>query len=236
MYRVRAYSVAAPSSGSEAVLAPVVRSSTRSPVSGWDGTSVGMGVGSARRMRRLLRLTRHVRVDYMVTLTLPGEWSLESYRAAKRVLLERMRHLRRTGRVRGYVWWVEFQQRGAPHIHVYVRSSLHWYVLLRDLSRVWGFVNPAPNAVDIQRLQRRGMRYLAKYARKLSQKRAPYRARWGQWWRALGDLSLVVDEYCVPDASQARLDLLRMGFDRSTWSSYGVEWYTAVDPPGSDRR
>ena len=74
----------------------------------------------------------------MVTLTLPGDWLAvaptgQAFKAMFRAFLERWR--RAYGPWRG-VWKLEFQRRGAPHLHLY--SACPWSPEFREwLSRTW---------------------------------------------------------------------------------------------------
>lgn len=102
---------------------------------------------SRRRMTRTL-----AELDYsewsgqggvlaMVTLTLPGSWQVvaangRQFKALIRAFLERWR--RAIGSVRG-LWKLEFQKRGAPHLHMLVRvpAMVGTLVFEQWLSETW---------------------------------------------------------------------------------------------------
>lgn len=148
---------------------------------------------SRRRLREVaMDLGELERCDAMMTLTLPGEW--ESVCPNGRVFKRHVRAMRkRFGRYLdahgaeewGALWFLEFQERGAPHLH-----ACFWGVAELDVEelRSWlreawadvvGHSDPverakhlaAGTAWEVARTGHFG--YAAKYAGKMRQKRVP---------------------------------------------------------------
>ncbi|WP_134430929.1 rolling circle replication-associated protein [Mycobacterium ulcerans] len=93
------------------------------------------------------------RVPAMVTLTYPGDWEVVAPDGAsvkRHMVLWRKRFEREYGEPVRYIWKLEFQRRGAPHIHLWMapptspgrsrRGFAHW------LSETWAEVVDHPNA------------------------------------------------------------------------------------------
>jgi len=92
------------------------------------------------------------RVPAMVTLTYPGDWECVAPDGAsvkRHMMLWRKRFQREWGEPARYIWKLEFQRRGAPHIHLWMapphtegRSGR----MFRDwLSPVWADIVAHPN-------------------------------------------------------------------------------------------
>lgn len=82
----------------------------RGPIRGWTR-------GSIRRLRRVLS-NSGVQFRTFVHLTYPAEFPRDGL-IVKRHLKAFLEALRRLG-MRNYVWILEFQERGAPHVHLLV--------------------------------------------------------------------------------------------------------------------
>ncbi|BBA90283.1 hypothetical protein MPSD_50110 [Mycobacterium pseudoshottsii JCM 15466] len=93
------------------------------------------------------------RVPAMVTLTYPGDWEVVAPDGAsvkRHMVLWRKRFEREYGEPVRHIWKLEFQRRGAPHIHLWMapptspgrsrRGFAHW------LSETWAEVVDHPNA------------------------------------------------------------------------------------------
>lgn len=166
---------------------------------------------SARSRRRLAEVAHDLgelhAPDWMVTLTMPGEWQsvCPDGRVFKRHVLAWRRRLDRWLRRGGFdswsgLWFLEFQERGAPHLHVILwgpglcdlgaRAFAEW------VSASWAAVVGHRDPVEREKHLRAGTRvelmrrphfgYAVKYARKLEQKRVPDGFRdvgrfWGLW-------------------------------------------------------
>lgn len=95
------------------------------------------------------------RVPAMVTLTYPGDWEVVAPDGAtvkRHMVLWRKRFQREYGEPARYIWKMEFQRRGAPHIHLWMapptspgrsgRSFSQW------LSKAWALVVDHPDPVQ----------------------------------------------------------------------------------------
>lgn len=93
------------------------------------------------------------RVPAMVTLTYPGDWEIVAPGGAsvkRHMMLWRKRFQREYGEPARYIWKLEFQRRGAPHIHLWMappmspgrsgRGFAQW------LSETWAQVVDHPDA------------------------------------------------------------------------------------------
>ncbi|MGW8286476.1 MAG: rolling circle replication-associated protein, partial [Candidatus Deferrimicrobiaceae bacterium] len=100
---------------------------------------------SASARGRMVRFLRECEADYryMGTLTVAGEYSRdpEDFRAAVDAwLVAAMRQLKAAHQHdhdsidnASIFWWIEFQTRGAPHLHIYYTHFMPWY----DLAVRW---------------------------------------------------------------------------------------------------
>jgi hypothetical protein len=92
------------------------------------------------------------RIPAMITLTYPGDWDVVAPDGAsvkRHMVLWRKRFQREYGEAVRYIWKLEFQRRGAPHIHLWMappmspgrsgRSFTHW------LSEAWAQVVDHPD-------------------------------------------------------------------------------------------
>ncbi len=67
------------------------------------------------------------RVPAMVTLTYPGDWEVVAPDGAsvkRHMVLWRKRFQREYGEAARYIWKLEFQRRGAPHIHLWMAPPI----------------------------------------------------------------------------------------------------------------
>ncbi|MCV7437726.1 rolling circle replication-associated protein [Mycobacterium seoulense] len=95
------------------------------------------------------------RVPAMVTLTYPGHWEVVAPHGAsvkRHMVLWRKRFQREYGEPARYIWKLEFQRRGAPHIHLWMappmspgRSGLGFS---QWLSEAWSLVVDHPDPVQ----------------------------------------------------------------------------------------
>jgi hypothetical protein len=133
---------------------------------------------SDKSRRRLSLVARNVEgLTYLITLTYPDD-----YRAAVpdgRVLKAHMAALRKrlVRRGIGGLWFVEFQDRGAPHVHILTNGrvagwllSEWWYEVVRsgDEKHL-----RAGTGIERLRLKDGAARYASKYASKWEQKLVP---------------------------------------------------------------
>lgn len=126
--------------------------------------------------RRLRRFIDNYYTDFkgMVTLTYGADWP-EDGRVVKRHLSAFFEQLRRNMwfERQSLVWWLEFQHRGAPHIHMIVTS----WISKATVSKAWSRISGAPikTCTRVEQLRRPddAGAYAAKYAAKQEQKGVP---------------------------------------------------------------
>lgn len=157
---------------------------------------------SARSRLRLLHTVRntHVRFASMLTGTYPADFPLDG-RAVKKHLERLLKALRtRFGEAVSYVWFLEFQRRGAPHFHLLLAhppapGDRRW------LSSTWFRIVGSKDVrhlragTNFERLEKpdAAERYCAKYACKTHQKTVPDQfANVGRFWGASRDVKPVL--------------------------------------------
>lgn len=140
-----------------------VVSSTRRSNSGTDHCGAGAVITEWSRKSRSAMCRTFAELDYsplvesgripaMITLTYPGDWDVVAPDGAsvkRHMVLWRKRFQREYGEPARYIWKLEFQRRGAPHIHLWMappmlpgrsgRSFAHW------LSEAWAQVVDHPD-------------------------------------------------------------------------------------------
>lgn len=153
---------------------------------------VGGGIRSAvssfsraarRRMAFIFRNMEPPKI--MLTLTYPSVYSSDGKRV-KRDLDAFKKFLARRG-VRAVAWFLEFQERGAPHFHIFL-----WYPVSKDaISSAWyrivgsgdGRHLRAGTKVEWLRLKHAAAAYASKYALKSGQKEVPAKySNVGRFW------------------------------------------------------
>jgi len=147
--------------GDQAVVSPT----RRSPTENDHGPTGGFITKWSRKSRSAMcrtfaeldysPLVESGRVPAMVTLTYPGDWEAVAPDGAsvkRHMVLWRKRFQREYGEQARYIWKLEFQRRGAPHIHLWMapptspgRSGLTFSVWL---SETWAQVVDHPDAVQ----------------------------------------------------------------------------------------
>ncbi|RLI82946.1 MAG: hypothetical protein DRP01_09445 [Archaeoglobales archaeon] len=149
--------------------------------------------------RRLMFTALNSNVDFglMITLTYPRVFP-QSGKEVKANLRDFLRHMRKRafyGQFE-YLWFLEFQKRGAPHIHILCDLSLPCDVRERRemyacVSMLWAASVATTNVDHLKagtrterlRSQDGGRRYVAKYASKTEQKKVPVNFQdVGRWW------------------------------------------------------
>lgn len=93
------------------------------------------------------------RVPAMVTLTYPGDWEVVAPDGAsvkRHMVLWRKRFQREYGELARYIWKLEFQRRGAPHIHLWlappISSGRSGRGFAQWLSETWAQIVDHPDA------------------------------------------------------------------------------------------
>lgn len=190
---------------------------------------------SSRSRRRLAEVAHDLgelhTPELMVTLTLPGEWRsvCPDGRAFKRHVLAWRRRLERwmrRRRVEGWaaLWFLEFQRRGAPHLHLLLWGVGSGYLYsLRDwASQSWAEVVGHPDRVErakhlaagtrVERVREPHFGYAVKYATKMHQKHVPEGFQdvgrfWGIW-RSCAPKPITWMERMAYEDAAARVRLL----------------------------
>lgn len=165
------------------------------------GKGWGKGVQHTRReittfskasRQRLAFVASNTAIDFtaMLTLTYPREYPNDG-REVKRNLKAFLVELGRKAQGLEYLWFLEFQKRGAPHIHLLVRGvrvhrsmqlwcSVTWYRICGT-----GDARHLAAGTRLERIRKKdGARhYAVKYAFKMKQKVVPERYRnVGRFW------------------------------------------------------
>ena len=148
---------------------------------------------SPRAARNLMFKARNVvGLVAMATLTYPGDFPT-SGRKVKRDWAALRRWL--VHRKLGGLWYLEFQERGAPHLHVYLNGYVGW----RELRRAWYRIVASGDeqhlwaGTRIERIRNTHAVavYAAKYASKMEQKQVPacYQEV-GRFWGLFGGVKV----------------------------------------------
>ena len=158
------------------------------------GTRAKIRDFSARSARELLFRARNVEgLTAMLTLTYPGEFPTDG-RKVKRDWAAMRRWLGH--RKVGGLWWLEFQERGAPHLHVYLTGPVDKEEVAEAWFRIVGSGDRrhrvAGTRIESIRNTHAVGAYAAKYARKQEQKEVPagYREV-GRFWGLFGGVKVV---------------------------------------------
>jgi len=142
------------------------KSSSRGRITEWSRKS-------QKHMNLALREVKDI-MKNMVRLSYPADFPCDGRIVAKHrdVFLKR---LRRRG-IR-YFWWLEFQERGAPHLHLFIDKDIP----KEELSRIWfdvvgsGDLNHLAYGTRIGKIRskEKAIGYAMSYAKKESQKVVP---------------------------------------------------------------
>lgn len=177
-------------SGAEPVSSSVSRSAPlrQSSIAGW---TVGMS-------RRLSHLVDNFHADFrvMLTLTYPAHYPLNgpAVKSHLRALTERARRLGML-KSESWVWWLEFQDRGAPHFHILSTGWIPKAWAAKAWAAVTGGVEAACTRVEGLRKPETAGGYARKYAAKAEQKDVPPGfERVGRMWGMVGYARAVVKE------------------------------------------
>lgn len=168
--------------------------------SGCRGDVVGFSVGSGIRMRRYLR---ECRSDYshMVTLTYPFEYpssGTQTKEHLRRFLQELQREDRRridrksSDPIHSAFWFLEFQERGAPHYHIFTNRAVdknwcskRWYEIVN--SEDIRHFHAGTRCEELVRGRAGTISYASKYAAKAVQKVVPVGfENVGRFWGVYG--------------------------------------------------
>jgi len=158
---------------------------------------------SKKSRQRLAFVANNTRVVFktMVTLTYPGEWSKDG-KEVKKHLHAFLVWCRRYFVSPSYLWFLEFQKRGAPHIHMLLDSPLPQLTNARtkiyyDVACQWykivgsGDLRHRTAGTRCERIRKPdgAARYCLKYAYKTKQKCVPEPYRnVGRFWGCSRDV------------------------------------------------
>lgn len=161
---------------------------------------------SKTRLRRFLQNTTH-QYGVMITLTYGAEYP-SSGRVAKSHL-KRFRQLLINHQMvpESICWFLEFQNRGAPHFHLLTTE----FIPYQAVAWLWHWSSGAPwqSSTNVKKMTK-PVRYAIKYARKATQKDVPEQFQdvgrfWGIWF-GHGVHSVVASRFegaCASDEKRA---------------------------------
>jgi hypothetical protein len=119
----------------------------------------------------------------MITLTYPSEFPHTGHMVKSHInnVLRALKRVLEPSRCLSYLWFLEFQKRGAPHVHFLVNRPCQYLPSKTWFSETWyrivGSMDPkhlaAGTRVEDLRSPRAGAHYAVKYAQKMHQKMVP---------------------------------------------------------------
>ena len=137
---------------------------------------------SKKSRKRLMFVVLNTDVEFqsMVTLTYPAVFPKDG-QVVKTHLDLMLKWLKYHTGKSNYLWFFEWQLRGAPHVHILLEASLRGLVTVSDVSAAWyricGTEDPkhlaAGTRCESLRKKNGAVRYALKYASKMRQKRVP---------------------------------------------------------------
>lgn len=158
---------------------------------------------SKKSRQRLAFVANNTRIVFrsMITLTYPKEYPTDG-KTVKAHLHTFLVWARRRFASPSYLWFLEFQKRGAPHIHILLDYPMPqeetWrYLLYKDVSKKWyrtvgsGDLNHLKAGTRCERIRKPdgAARYCLKYAYKTKQKCVPVGFRdVGRFWGCSRDV------------------------------------------------
>ena len=187
------------------------------------GTRKEIGEFSKGSRARLAFVASNTSVTFrtMITLTYPAEYPHDG-RTVKRDLRVFLAALRRYTGGCDYLWFLEFQRRGAPHVHIladcvlptkrehkknfYKWVAFQWYKICGELDPKHLYAGTRTEAL---RSARGGAHYAVKYARKMEQKTVPadYRNVGRFWGHTKAVKPIALAHYrCTEDDIRGLLD------------------------------
>lgn len=162
----------------------------------------GFSRSSGQRMRKYLSQAA-AEYKYMGTLTVDREYEESAAQfktAVDRFLVRFMlmqKNVSKKPEKEAVFWFVEFQKRGAPHLHFFYTTRVPWQKAAKawaDICKRYGmarrdndsFYKTSTRFEELRSGQRGAASYAMKYAAKTEQKKAP---EWwvGRWWGVRGN-------------------------------------------------
>lgn len=158
---------------------------------------------SKKSRQRLAFVANNTRIVFrsMITLTYPNEYPTDG-KTVKTHLQTFLKWCRRRFVSPSYLWFLEFQRRGAPHIHILLdypmpQEETQRYVLFKNVSQQWyntvksGDLKHLKAGTRCERIRKPdgAARYCLKYAYKTKQKCVPVGFRdVGRFWGCSRDV------------------------------------------------
>lgn len=142
--------------------------------------AITMFSSSSRRKLAFMASNTDVKFLTFITLTYPARWTKDG-RVVKKNLKAFIQWLRRRDSEVEYLWFLEFQRRGAPHYHILVDSPIKCFDF-QELSYAWARIvdkNIDPDHLKagtrVESVRKGGnlAHYAVKYAMKMYQKNVP---------------------------------------------------------------
>jgi hypothetical protein len=160
-------------------------------------------VFSRKSRIRLAFVAANTPIDFVTftTLTYPAEYPTDG-RVVKEHLDTFLQWQRKDQACPAYLWFLEFQRRGAPHIHILTNKPVHYtrklYAQLRfRVASNWYTIVGSEDyrhrvaGTSVERVRKRdgGIRYALKYAFKMRQKKPPPEMlKVGRFWGCSRDV------------------------------------------------
>lgn len=159
---------------------------------------------SKKSRQKLAFVANNTRIMFrtMITLTYPGQFSSDG-KVVKKHLNAFLLWCRNRFATPSYLWFLEFQRRGAPHIHLLMDTPLSQDKVQRlgvyaDVARKWYIVVGSDDVrhleagTRVERIRKKdgAARYCLKYAYKMRQKMVPDAYRnVGRFWGCSRDVT-----------------------------------------------
>lgn len=149
---------------------------------------------SRQRLRCKIASVCRNELPYFLTLTYPAEWTWDAELWKRHLKIFSQRFMRRFPTA-GFIWKLEFQQRGAPHFHPFVwgiPESEGWRAIIDFISEAWFQVVGsgdqkhfiAGTRVEKLRSATAAIRYVSGYASKTDQTLVGKKV--GRYWGVVG--------------------------------------------------
>lgn len=184
--------------------------------------------------RRLGAYLDNFRSDFtgMVTLTYPQVYPKDGREVKQhlRAFIERLRRIQYFER-HSLVWFMEFQERGAPHIHMLVTGWIGKDWVAQAWADITGGNTRACSRVEALRHARAAGAYARKYASKQNQKHIPPDfANVGRFWGCCGAKKLQELDR-VPCVVASRPGATPAAYSSTLWSAAKRYRCRVVDTP-----
>lgn len=169
----------------------------------------------SRQRLRFVAANTDARFTTMITLTYPADYPADGQ--VVKGHLHRFLGWLLHNYPGQYLWFIEFQKRGAPHFHVLYRGSIGVTLSLRKVSRTWyeivgsGDRRHLNAGTRVERLRsvEGAAHYAVKYAQKMAQKRVPDGYKHvGRFWACSRAVMPIARATCIFEGPEALYDAL----------------------------